>query len=176
MSKSLFYFFTVELKTRSKRSSNIVGKNDTEILDRETIRREVRLAISSLACIVHCPNSIRGKRGRPGHRGRPGKDGLPGTQGPRGDRGPQGAQGPPGPIGPPGAKGDPGVTFLAPSIVVPPKSIVMNETGTASFQCAVGGIPQPKVTWLKDNSCLICPRWVITSVYVPPFTSLVTLL
>lgn len=123
----------------------------------------MRLAISSLACIVHCPNSIRGKRGRPGHRGRPGKDGLPGTQGPRGDRGPQGAQGPPGLIVPPGAKGDPGVTFLAPSIVVPPKSIVMSETGTASFQCAVGGIPQPKVTWLKDNSDLHADQRVFLS-------------
>ena len=39
----------------------------------------------------------------------------------------------------------------------------MNETGTASFQCAVGGIPQPKVTWLKDNSDLHADQRVFLS-------------
>ena len=59
-------------------------------------------------------------------------------------------------MGSPGAKGEPGKAIAAPSIVAPPLvlSIVINETGTASFQCEAVGNPQPKVTWLKDNTSI----------------------
>ena len=147
----------------------------------------------SLSCNVQCPRSIRGRRGRPGHRGPPGKHGPPGPQGiqgpkgnqgpqgiqgppgkhgppgprgihgPKGNQGPQGIQGPPGPIGPPGLKGDPGKSISAPSIVAPPMSTVVNETGAASFQCEAEGNPEPKVTWLKDNSSLPPDKRVVPS-------------
>ena len=92
-----------------------------------------------LACTVHCPKGIMGRRGRPGP---PGKQGPPGPQGPKGSKGAQGDQGPPGPQGdqgPQGPKGDPGESISAPSIVSPPFSMVVNETGIASLQCEVKG-------------------------------------
>ena len=138
--------------------------NSSATIDREAIVKEIRLAIESQACSVHCPKSSRGRRGRPGQRGPPGKHGPPGPQGakgPKGNQGPQGIQGPPGPLGPPGARGEPGQSISAPSIVTPPMPIVVNETGTASFQCEVEGNPQPKVTWLRDNSSLLADKRVV---------------
>ena len=84
-------------------------------------------------------------------------------QGPKGNQGPQGIQGPPGPTGPPGVKGDPGKSISAPSIVAPPMSMVVNETGTALFQCQVEGNPEPKVTWLKQNSSLLADKRIVPS-------------
>ena len=113
--------------------------------------------------MVHCPKSIRGRRGRPGP---PGKHGPPGPQGPQGPKGPQGDQGPPGPEGdqgPQGPKGDPGESISAASIVSPPVSMVVNQTGTASFQCDVKGNPKPQVTWLKQNSSLLADRRFVQS-------------
>ena len=81
--------------------------------------------------------------------------------GPKGNHGPQGIQGPPGPMGPPGARGEPGQSISAPSIVTPPMSIVVNETSTASFQCEVEGNPQPRVSWLKDNSSLTANKRIM---------------
>ena len=102
--------FLAELQTRQKRQvkNTDVRSNASVTIDREAIRKEVRLAIKSQACSVHCPKSIRGRRGRPGQRGPPGKhrpSGPQGVKGPKGNQGPQGIQGPPGPLGPPGARG-----------------------------------------------------------------------
>ena len=77
--------------------------------------------------------------------------------GPRDHRDQEELDGPPGPIGDQGSqgpKGDPGESISAPSIVVPPVSIVVNETGIASLQCKVKGNPTPRVTWQKQNSSL----------------------
>ena len=115
--------FPADLQTRQKRQvKNIDAKSNANVsIDREAIRKEVRLAMNSQACSVQCPKSIRGRRGRPGQRGPPGKKGSPGPpgppgkhgpsgqqgiMGPKGNHGPRGTQGPPGPMGPPGAKGD----------------------------------------------------------------------
>ena len=116
--------------------------------------------------MVQCSKSIRGRRGRPGPRGSPGKHGPPGPPGPQGSKGsqgPQGVQGPPGPQGPQGPKGDPGKSISAPSIVAPPMCMVVNESGTASFQCEAVGNPEPKVTWLKQNSSLSPDKRVVPS-------------
>ena len=116
--------------------------------------------------MVQCPKSIRGRRGRPGPRGSPGKHGPPGppgAQGTKGSQGPQGIQGPSGPQGPQGPKGDPGKSISAPSIVAPPMSTVVNESGTASFQCEAEGNPEPKVAWLKQNSSLPAVKRVVPS-------------
>ena len=113
--------------------------------------------------MVHCPKSIRGKRGRPGP---PGKHGPPGAQGPRGPRGAQGDQGPPGPKGdqgPQGPKGNPGESISAPFIVSPLVSLVVNQTDAASFQCEVKGNPKPQVTWLKQNFSLLADKRVVQS-------------
>ena len=64
-------------------------------------------------------------------------------------------------MGPPGAKGEPGKSISAPSIMTPPMSIVVNETGTASFQCEFEGNPRPKVKWLRDNSSLLADKQVV---------------
>ncbi|KAL9952583.1 hypothetical protein ACROYT_G039854 [Oculina patagonica] len=143
--------------------------NASKTIDRDDIRGEDQLALSSLVCNAQCAKSIRGKRGRPGPRGSPGKHGPPGPQGPqgpKGNQGTQGIQGPPGPKGdqgPQGPKGDPGKSISAPSIVAPPMSMVVNETGTASFQCEAEGNPKPKVTWLKQNSSLVADKRVVPS-------------
>ena len=160
--------FVAELQIRYKRNFETENKksNKSETIDRDFIRRELRLALSSQACTVQCLKSIRGRRGRPGPRGSPGKHGPlgpPGPQGTKGSQGPQGIQGPPGPQGPEGPKGDPGKSISAPSIVAPPMSMVLNESGTASFQCEAEGNPEPKVTWLKQNSSIPADKRVMSS-------------
>ena len=160
--------FIVGPKIRYKRRVKTTDRrlNGSETIYREAIRKEVRLAIKSQVCSVHCPRSIRGGRGRPGQRGPPGKHGPPGPQGvngPTGNHGPQGIQESPGPMGPPGARGERGQSISAPSIVTPPMSIVVNETGTASFQCEIEGNPQPRITWLKDNSSLTAHKRIMPS-------------
>ena len=137
--------------------------NANETTRRDAIKKEVQLALSNLACTVYCPKSIRGRRGRPGP---PGKHGPPGPQGPQGPRGPQGDKGPPGPKGdegPQGPTGNPGESISAPSIVSPPVSVVVNQTGAVSFQCEIKGNPKPQVTWLKQNSSLIADKRVVPS-------------
>ena len=127
------------------------------MVSRDDIKREVQLVMSSLACKVNCPKGVRGRRGRPGSPGKRGPPGPRGPQGPKGNRGAQGHYGPPGPKGdqgPQGPKGDPGESISAPSIVSPPKSMVVNETSVASLRCKAKGNPTPQVTWLKQNSSL----------------------
>ena len=153
------YHLIAETQSRHKRSSKSKNKksNTSVIVSREDIKREVQLALSSLACKVNCPRGIRGKRGRPGAPGKHGPPGPRGPQGPKGNKGTQGDQGPPGPKGdqgPQGPKGDPGESISAPSIVSPPASMAVNETGIASLQCEVKGNPTPQVTWLKQNSSI----------------------
>ena len=134
-----------------------------------------------MACTIHCPKGIRGRRGRPGppsklgqpgpqgNRGRPGppgKHGPPGPQGSEGPKGSQGDQGPPGPRGdqgPQGPKGDPGESISAPSIVTSPVSTVVNETDVASLQCEVKGNPVPQITWLKENTSLPADKRIVQS-------------
>ena len=140
--------------------------NASETIDRGVIRSVVQLALSTQACTVQCPKSIRGRRGRPGPRGSPGKHGPPGPAGPqgtRGSKGPKGIQGPPGPQGQQGPKGDPGKSISAPSIVASPMSLIVNESATASFQCEAEGNPEPKVSWLKQNSNLPAVKRVVPS-------------
>ena len=163
--------FFAESHIRYKRRVETAEKkaNASEIIDRDDIKREVQIALSGVVCNVKCPKSIRGRRGRPGPRGSPGKHGPSRPQGPPGPKGNQGTlgiQGPPGPKGdqgPQGPKGDPGKSISAPSIVAPPMSMVENKTGTASFQCEVAGNPEPKVTWLRQNSSLPSDKRVVPS-------------
>ena len=148
-----------EAHSRYKRSLKSKNKksNTNVIVSRDNIKREVQLAMSSLACKVNCPKGIRGRRGKTGPRGKQGPPGPQGPQGRKGNRGTQGDQGPPGPKGdqgPQGSKGDPGESVSAPSIVSPPMSMVVNETDIALLQCEVKGNPTPQVTWLKQNSSI----------------------
>ena len=160
-----------EIRIRRKRHLENINKksNTSDTITRDTIKKEVQLALGNLVCSVHCPKSIKGRRDRPGHRGPPGKQGPPGPpgpQGPRGEKGAQGDQGPPGPKGdqgPQGPKGDPGESIAAPSIVSPPVSIAVNQTGIASLQCEVKGNPKPQVTWLKQNSTLRADKRIVQS-------------
>ena len=152
-----------ETQVRRKRSLENSNKksNDSKATNRDDIiKTEVQQALRNLACIVHCPKSIRGRRGRPGHRGPPGKHGPPEPRGQQGSKGDKGAKGDQGPQGP---KGDPGESISAPSIVTPPVSMVVNQTGAASFQCEVRGNPKPEVTWLKQNSSLFADKRILTS-------------
>ena len=162
------YNLIAETHSRYKRSSKNKNKksNTSLIVSRDDIKREVQLALSSLACKVNCPRGIRGRRGRPGARGKHGPPGPRRPQGPKGNKGTQGDQGPPGPKGdqgPQGPEGDPGESISAPSIVSPPVPMVVNETGIATLQCEVKGNPQPQVTWLKQNSSLLSDKRIVES-------------
>ena len=157
-----------EAHSRYKRSLKSKNKksNTNVIVSRDDIKREVQLAMSSLACKVNCPKGIRGRRGKTGPRGKQGPPGPQGPQGRKGNRGTQGDQGPPGPKGdqgPQGSKGDPGESVSAPSIVSPPMSMVVNETDIALLQCEVKGNPTPQVTWLKQNSSISLDKRIVKS-------------
>ena len=168
--QNIWVTFLAEPLFRSKRQTTNKKQNTTyTVVDREVIKREVQNALNSLVCNNNCPQTSRGRRGRPGPRGSPGKhgpSGPQGPQGPKGNQGTQGIQGPPGPKGgqgPQGPKGDPGKSISAPSIVAPPMSMVVNETRTASFQCEAEGNPEPKVTWLKQNSSVRSDKRILPS-------------
>ena len=160
---------------RQKRRVQNKNSNVSESSNRDIIREEIQSALGSLACKVYCPKGIRGRQGRPGppglqgRRGRPGPTGKYGPRGPQGPQGPtgsQGIQGPPGSKGdqgPQGRKGNPGESISAPSIVSPLVSMVVNETGIASFQCDVKGNPAPQVKWLKQNSSLPNDKRIVQS-------------
>ena len=158
-----------EIRIRRKRHLENINKksNTSDTITRD--KREVQLALGSLVCSVHCPKSIKGRRGRPGHRDSPGKHGPPGPPGPQGARGEKGAQGDQGPPGrkgdqgPHGPKGDPGESISAPSIVSPPVPFVANEAGTASLQCGFIGNPKPQDTWLKQTSSLLADKRIVQS-------------
>lgn len=161
-------FLVAETRNRHKRNIKSKNKNSNAsvTVSRDDIEREIKLVMSSLACTVHCQKGIRGKRGRPGPPGKHGPPGPQGPKGPKGNEGAQGNQGPPGPQGdqgPQGPKGEPGESISAPSIVSPPVSMVVNETGIASLQCEVKGNPTPQVTWIKQNSFLLPDKRIVQS-------------
>ena len=99
----------------------------------------------------------RGKRGQKGDQGimgssgKSGKQGIMGPVGPKGDAGLKGQKGEMGPAGMPGAKGEPGESISAPVVAVSPKTLTVNEGGSASFQCSVSGNPKPSLKWSKLN-------------------------
>ena len=136
-------------------------KSVLPLITHEVFNRGVQLALNRLLCKALCPRGVRGKRGRPGPPGKHGPAGPQGIQGPKGAQGDQGPPGPEGDQGPPGPKGDPGESITAPSIVSPPVSIVVNETGIASLQCEVKGNPTPQLTWLKENSSLPVDKRIV---------------
>jgi len=72
-----------------------------------------------------------------------GLQGAPGLKGEKGDTGPAGM---------PGAKGEPGELISAPTVVVSPAILTVNESGSASFQCSSSGNPQPAIFWRKLNN------------------------
>ena len=145
-------------RVQNKRPSNL-----SETFSRDVIRKEIQLALSSLACKIHCPKGTRGRRGRPGRPGQHGPLGPQGPQGPKGIRGDQGPPGPKGDQGPQGPKGDPGESISAPSVVSPPLSTVVNETDVASLQCEVKGNPVPQITWVKENTSLPANKRIVQS-------------
>ena len=113
----------------------------------------------------------RGQKGRTGNRGdqglmgspgKSGKQGIMGPVGPQGDTGNKGEKGDIGPAGMPGTKGEPGESISSPAVVVSPATLTVNEGGTASFQCSVGGNPKPAVSWSKlDNQSEITQSAVL---------------
>ena len=86
-----------------------------------------------------------------GSPGKSGKQGIIGPVGPKGDDGLKGQKGDMGPAGMPGAKGEPGESISAPVVAVSPKTLTVNEGGSASFRCSVSGNPDPVIVWSKTN-------------------------
>ena len=58
-----------DVKIRQKRRVQKKVSNVSETLSRDVVRKEIQLALGSLACTIHFPKRIRGKRGRPGPQG-----------------------------------------------------------------------------------------------------------
>ena len=157
---------------------NTTGTKNT--IDREAILKMNRLLSAIKPQLCHSngdtcppgppgspgPKGDKGSRGRRGHKGRignkgdqgimgsPGKSGKQGIMGPvglKGDVGLKGQKGDVGPAGMSGAKGEPGESISAPVVAVSPKTLTVNEGGSASFQCSVSGNPNPLTVWSKTN-------------------------
>ena len=94
----------------------------------------------------------KGDQGIMGSSGKSGKQGIMGLAGAKGDVGLKGQKGDMGPAGMPGAKGEPGESISAPVVLVSPKTLTVNEGGSASFQCSVSGNPKAAIKWSKLNS------------------------
>ena len=86
-----------------------------------------------------------------GSPGKSGKQGIMGPAGPKGEAGRKGKKGDIGPAGMPGAKGEPGESISAPVVAVSPKTLTVNQGGSASFHCSVSGNPDPVIVWSKTN-------------------------
>ena len=86
-----------------------------------------------------------------GSPGKGGKQGIMGPAGLKGDAGLKGQKGDIGPAGMPGAKGEPGESISAPIVAVSPKTLTVNEGGSALFQCSVSGNPKAAIKWSKRN-------------------------
>ncbi|KAK3708277.1 hypothetical protein QZH41_005993 [Actinostola sp. cb2023] len=130
---------------------------------RKIIHQEVGKAVSTLQAAKYWI-AIPGPPGPPGKRGRPGRMGKPsrrGKQGPRGLKGVPGKNGAPGPRGMPGIKGDPGPSLAAPSVLVSPPHLIVNESQSAILHCSASGYPRPVVTWSKNNGTLDNKRSVV---------------
>ena len=69
----------------------------------------------------------------------------------KGDAGLKGQKGDMGAAGMSGAKGEPGESISAPVVVVSPKTLTVNEGGSASFQCSGSGNPNPVTLWSKTR-------------------------
>ena len=115
------------------------------------------------------PKGDKGSQGRRGNKGdqgiigspgMSGKQGITGPVGPKGNAGLKGQKGDMGPAGMPGAKGEPGESISAPAVAVSPKTLTVNEGGSASFQCSVSGNPEPAIKWIKTNRQ--CSRSVVS--------------
>ena len=103
----------------------------------------------------------RGRRGKAGHRGLmgpPGRHGKTGMRGPPGARGQRGNNGSPGPRGPQGPKGDPGESISAPTVVVSPAALTVNQTQNAILFCSANGNPKPEIEWTKVNGSVLSGR------------------
>ena len=68
-----------------------------------------------------------------GSPGKIGQEGIMGPVGPRGDVGLKEQKGDMGPAGMPGAKGEPGESISAPVVAVSPKTLTVDEGGSALF-------------------------------------------
>ena len=79
-----------------------------------------------------------------------GKQGITGPVGPKGDAGLKGQKGDMGPADME-RKGEPGESISAPAVAVSPKTLTVNEGGSASFQCSVSGNPKPAIKWIKTQ-------------------------
>ena len=100
------------------------------------------------------PRGIKGDRGEPGPKGDVGIPGNRGIRGTMGGPGPRGEKGDSGVTGIPGPPGIPGRTVSAPEAILLPVTAVIDEGGSMTFSCTVGGNPAPKVTWKFEGNIL----------------------
>ena len=97
-----------------------------------------------------------------------GKQGITGPVGPKGDAGLKGQNGDMGPADME-RKGEPGESISAPAVAVSPKTLTVDEGGSASFQCSVSGNPKPAIKWIKTNrqssgSVVSGGKWLLKNV------------
>ena len=173
----MFIVETGYVKPYKNRRAADVLKNTTAAkitVDRETVLKINKLLSELKPQLCHSngdsclpgppgppgPKGDKGSRGRRGHKGdqgiigspgKSGKQGIMGPAGPKGDVGLKGQKGDMGLAGMPGAKGEPGESISAPVVAVSPKTLTVNEGGSASFQCSVIGNPDPIIVWSKTN-------------------------
>ncbi|CAH3192197.1 unnamed protein product, partial [Porites evermanni] len=148
-------------KQRTKRHSaeNIKNKTEKKIL-KILLELKQHQSLSQSGTCLPCPpgppgssgeKESRGKRGQKGDQGimglpgKSGKQGIIGPAGPKGDVGVKGQKGDIGPAGMPGANGEPGESISAPFVAVSPKTLTVNEGGSASFLCSASANPKAAI-------------------------------
>jgi hypothetical protein len=150
----------IEHHLRSRRSNHNVNDTLLSVIIsniRRQIRKELKDTLKKEVCVRDKRMCLQGPKGHPGEKG---------VQGPLGLKGDQGPPGPSGPAGPQGERTpeyDPTKPVSLPTIVDPPKALVVNQSGIASFQCVVKGNPRPKITWSRPSSSLPAGRHMVHS-------------
>ena len=64
-------------------------------------------------------------------------------------------------------------TILArPAVIQNPISQVINITNSVTISCQIKGIPNPTITWLKDNQIVDSSKYTITSIGMSELSNL----
>ena len=61
---------------------------------------------------------------------------------------------------------------VRPAVVRNPSGQVVNISNTITISCEINGIPNPTITWLKDNQIVDSSKYTITSIGMSELSNL----
>ena len=62
--------------------------------------------------------------------------------------------------------------LVRPAVIRNPSSQVVNISNTATILCHIKGIPNPNITWLKDNLTVDSSKYTTTSIGISELSNL----